>query len=600
MNSFDINCLRPCRTFRGLTDPQLQSIAAEMTWHDLQADEPVTSRDEPVLALYTVMRGRLLMHRFDGDRQHFIGYANMGETIGQASLLSPDIESSSKVVADIPSQVAALDRDAARRFIGEIPRFRDNLFAGFGRRLSSLVAGERLRRAPKIVGVIGCDPKSQEFMPLLARRLQQSGERIHVFSDRIDNSLADQQISNSSVELDLREMRKRLADHHRVLIDLTRFSRVAIGRAAETCDELIWCCNNEEPDRDSEALLAELVEAKPALQGRIICVQVTSAHSPVGRRVPCCPALPQRDFLLPIGETNAELQRLQRPALDRMIRHLRGVKIGIALGGGGARGLSHLGVMKAFDRAGVSFDTMSGTSAGAMIGLGYAAGMSPDFLIEAFTKTLAPPDLLERIPGGRRFFLFTKFLQEAWEKMLRDYYGEWTFEQLPIPFAVVATDLVAGAELVRDSGDIVHAILESINVPVMSEPILKDGMVLVDGGVLNNLPVELLTDQGAEFVVGVDASKEIPNHFAGNFSHMKTHEMHSPGRLETAYRVMEVSRRGIAQLQMSMADVVIEPDTSAFDFADFTSAAQIADAGEAAAERMLPEIQRSYEQLMNV
>ena len=467
------------------------------------------------------------------------------------------------------SRVAALDRDAALRFIGQIPRFRENLFAGFGRRLSSVVAGERCRRIPKIVGVVSCGPTSRELVPLLARRLQQSGKRIHVFTDRADDSLVDVQTSSLAIEPNLRrEIRKRLSNHDRLLIDLTLCSRDAIQRVGEECDEVLWCCHNDKPDRESEALLGEMVDANPLLKSRIICVQLTSADRPVGRRGPCCPALAQRDFLLPIGGPLAELERLQPPALDRVVRHLRGVKIGIALGGGGARGLSHLGVLKALDRAGISFDTMSGTSAGAMIGLGYAAGKSPEFLIDAFTRALTPPELFEKIPGGRRLYLFTKFLQQAWKEMLRDYYGDGRFEQLPIPFAVVATDLVAGVELVRDSGDIVHAILESINVPVMSEPILKDGKVLVDGGVLNNLPIELLTDQGAGFVVGVDASKEIPNHFAGNSSQMQTDEMKTPGRLETAYRVMEVSRRGIAQLQMSMADVVIEPDTSAFDFAD--------------------------------
>lgn len=99
MSSIDIECLRPCRAFRGLTDPQVQSIAAELTWQDLQPKEPVTSLGEPMVALYTVTRGRLLMHRSDGDRDHFIGYANMGETIGQASLLSTENDKLSKVVA---------------------------------------------------------------------------------------------------------------------------------------------------------------------------------------------------------------------------------------------------------------------------------------------------------------------------------------------------------------------------------------------------------------------------------------------------------------------------------------------------------------------
>jgi predicted acylesterase/phospholipase RssA len=243
---------------------------------------------------------------------------------------------------------------------------------------------------------------------------------------------------------------------------------------------------------------------------------------------------------------------------------------------------------------------MSGTSVGAMVGLGYAAGLTPDYLIAAYAHDLKPSRLLDLIPSGRRLFLFKKFRARAWEKMLRRHYHDWTFEQLPIPFSVAVTDLVSGDVIVRESGDIVRAILESINFPVLASPILRDGKILVDGGVLSNLPIELLEDRGAEFVVGVDVSKDIPNHFAGNFSDTPTNRMKKPNGFETAYRVMDVSRRGTSRLQMSLADLAIEPDTSAFDFADFTAAAAIAETGKTATEKMIPEIQTAIEDLRQV
>jgi predicted acylesterase/phospholipase RssA len=346
-------------------------------------------------------------------------------------------------------------------------------------------------------------------------------------------------------------------------------------------------------------MLESLICEHPALNSRIVCVQLLANGESVGRRKPCCATLLQRDFLLPLAESAKQSARLQQQGIDRIVRHLRGVKIGLALGGGGARGLAHLGVLRALDRAGLSFDMMSGTSAGAMIGIGYAAGISPDSLIDRFARELQPPSLMDRIRGGRRLYLFVKFRAGAWEGMLRKHYHDWLFQQLPIPFSVVATDLVSGDEFVNETGDLVQAILESINIPVLSSPILKDGKILVDGGVLNNMPVELLTDRGAHYVIGVDVSKEIPNDFAGNHSNMTTNQMKNPGNIETAYRIMEVSRRGITRLQMSFADHVIEPDTSAFDFADFTAAAGIAETGEVAANKMLPEIQKAYEELMN-
>jgi predicted acylesterase/phospholipase RssA len=107
----------------------------------------------------------------------------------------------------------------------------------------------------------------------------------------------------------------------------------------------------------------------------------------------------------------------------------------------------------------------------------------------------------------------------------------------------------------------------------------------------------LLSDQGAEYVIGVDASKDIPNNFAGNFSDTPTNRMKKPNGFETAQRVMDVSRRGVSRLQMRFADHMIEPDTSEFDFADFTDAAAIAETGQAATQKSLPEIHTAINKL---
>ena len=100
--------------------------------------------------------------------------------------------------------------------------------------------------------------------------------------------------------------------------------------------------------------------------------------------------------------------------------------------------------------------------------------------------------------------------------MLRKYLHDWQLEQLSIPFRAITVDLVQARTVVRQEGDAVRAILESINLPVVSRPILRDGMALVDGGVLNNLPADVLAENGDDFVVGVDVSSHVCSEFAGN------------------------------------------------------------------------------------
>ena len=557
------------------------------------------------------MRGRLKMFHCnkDGD-ERLIGYVNQGETVGQSSFLLEELAAEFRIIADIATDVAVMSVEQARRLVLEIVGFRKNLIATFGERAAKIFRGTRTRRIPKIIGVVSASPRSQRFLPLLCRESGHWNETITVFTNRPEQmegnvtaiSLSDGTESERAANLRI-QIRDQRANARRVLIDVTSsieegvITETSIVELAAECDEILWCCDNENPDRTHESLLENLIAKYPGWKSRMVCVQILANGSMVGRPQQCGTDLVNRDFLLPLDEAADEGGRLFRQGMDRIIRHLRGVKIGLTLGGGGARGMSHLGVLRAFDQDGISFDLMSGTSVGAMVGLGYAAGLSPDYLINAFSRELKPAPWLDLVPGGRRLFLIEKFRARAWEKMLRRHYHDWTFEQLPIPFSVVTTDLVSGEQVVRKSGDIVNAILESINVPVLAKPISRDGKMLVDGGVLNNLPLELLSDQGAEYVIGVDASKNIPNNFAGNFSDTPTNRMKNPSGFETAQRVMDVSRRGVSRLQMRFADQMIEPDTSAFDFADFTDAAAIAVTGEAATEKILPEIRAAFEEL---
>ncbi len=597
--------LRACRVCRGLNESEISRVAAACSWRELESGEFLTTPGETVFALYIVTRGRLRIEHHQDGQDRVVGYVNHGETVGQASFLSDEFNEAIGYVAEIATEVAVINRHRALRLIFEIPRFRKHLIAGFGLRVENIFSGQKLRRFPKIVGVVSEKTDvGRRFLPRLCHELAQRNETISVFTDRSNEFedlhpfLSCQRLTpNGPAEDLLGEIQRQLAVVNRVLIDIAVPEKSAsLGELTRECDEVVWCCGNEKPDPTTEGQLRDLVKNRPTLKSRLVFVQLLATGQTVGRRLPCCPGLIHRDFLLPMEDQAC--RRLYQQGMDRIVRHLRGIKIGLALGGGGARGLSHLGVLRALDRAGVSVDIMSGTSSGAMIGLGYAAGIPAESLIRSFTSELKPPSYLTKLPGGRRLFLFAKFRMRAWESMLRKYYHDWTFAQLPIPFLVAVTDLVSGDQVIRESGDIVQAILESINVPVLADPILRDGQILVDGGVVNNLPIELLNDRGAEFVIGVDASKEIPTEFGGNSAGMRTGQMKRPGRIETAYRVMDVSRRGIAQLQMNLADIVIEPDTSAFDFADFTSAEQIAEQGEIATEKILPRILRLYEELM--
>src|SRR4029078_1333927 len=220
------------------------------------------------------------------------------------------------------------------------------------------------------------------------------------------------------------------------------------------------------------------------------------------------------------------------------------------------------GVLRALEEAGLSFDVMSGTSAGAMAGILYASGMSPTEAIKCFQRDLTPTRVFRTLPKWPNWYLVSQYRRLAWDGKLRKYLHDWLLEQLPIPFNAVTVDLVQVRTVVRQQGDAVHAILESINLPVVSRPILRDGRALVDGGVLNNLPADVLAESGVDFVVGVDVSSRVRNEFAGNRPDMPTVKMKNASALDTLLRIFESLAHNMGKIRNRAVDFWIKPDTS--------------------------------------
>lgn len=180
------------------------------------------------------------------------------------------------------------------------------------------------------------------------------------------------------------------------------------------------------------------------------------------------------------------------------------MKIGLALGGGGARGAAHIGVLTELERLGVRPGLITGTSIGGMIGALVAAGHRAADLTAFFQKISLGQ--MYGLPGSAPGFSSTSKI----EKLLEETIGRITFADLQIPLAVVTTDLVSRKAVILDEGDVVTAVLSTIAIPIVFPPVERDGMVLVDGGLLNNLPFDIARARGATFVIAVDLSNTAP------------------------------------------------------------------------------------------
>ena len=246
---------------------------------------------------------------------------------------------------------------------------------------------------------------------------------------------------------------------------------------------------------------------------KISVAWLLKGDSPVVPAVPNLADLASRDFK--IHETPPRLPsgRSLANGLERLVHDLRGVRVGVALGGGAARGLSHLGVLKALERSGIVVDMIAGTSVGAMTGIMYSAGLDPDYNADAFATDLRPSWIFRHLPQGNYWHLLYKYRRGQFDAMLRKYLHDWRLEQLAVPCLSVTVDLVSGNSVVRERGDAVHAILESINLPVLSVPIVRNGQALIDGGLVNNIPADVLVSMGCNFVIAVSVTAKLETRF---------------------------------------------------------------------------------------
>lgn len=286
--------------------------------------------------------------------------------------------------------------------------------------------------------------------------------------------------------------------------------------------------------------------------------------------------------------------------------------IGLALGSGSARGWSHLGVIRALEAAGVRPDVVCGTSIGALVGAAYAAGhLDP---LEAWVRTLAIKDVLGfldvTLSGG-----LVKL--DRLGRHLREQFVDRPIEQLPMPFAAVATALDSGAEIWLRSGSTFDAVRASIAVPGLFTPVLRDAMVLVDGGLVNPVPVSLARAMGADLVIAVDLGSDILGRrlradprsdspasaisewlrrLQENVSRQVGAPLESNPRLPSIVDIVS-SSIDIMQMRISRSrlageppDLIVAPRLAHLRLLDFHKAEEAIDEGRRAVERVAPAL----------
>ncbi len=283
-------------------------------------------------------------------------------------------------------------------------------------------------------------------------------------------------------------------------------------------------------------------------------------------------------------------------------------RIGLALGGGGARGLAHIGVFRAFEDESISIDVIAGTSIGALVGAAFATGLNSHEMDEMVSSFLESPTFqdsalksIREVQESKHFTLTQKIqaffknriiLAQAmfrpgilhaddFQAMIDYFLPDIKFEDLRIPFVAVTTDLISGLPVVLSEGSLRRAVMASCAVPGAVPPVRDDDRLLSDGGVVSLVPTAIARERGAEFVVAVTVGSEIKAH----------DEMKSA--MDVYVRATDIMAFHLEQEKLKQADAIIRPKVGNLHWTDFLLAKDLIIEGEKAARESMPAIKKA-------
>lgn len=253
----------------------------------------------------------------------------------------------------------------------------------------------------------------------------------------------------------------------------------------------------------------------------------------------------------------------------------RKIKVGVAFGGGGAKGMAHIGVIKAFEEYGLDFDYVAGTSVGSIMGAAYASGMKSSEILK-IAKSMKTSD----IRTSKVFFVPSK--TEGIESMMRDNFGDINIENLKKPFSAVAVDIKSTKELCISKGNLAKAVAGSCCVPGIFQPVQFGNYLLCDGGLQNNIPANIPRFFDCDYVIAVDCNST------------RTYGTESSKTLDVIACALRILMKSNSIKGYLNADLTIACDTKKFKSTELEGIDEMVEIGYRNAIDMMPEIMKIF------
>ena len=618
--------------FSFLSVAEREAVAALLVETSYRKGDVVCREGDEGTGLFLILTGEVEVLG-PGDR--LLNRLGPGDYLGEMALLLGSPRSATVRVSRA-ARLAVLDRVSFERHFMRNPKVIEHFARILGQRLAVSHRPEVAQRrsvaiavlaAPKLVGktlvafalagflrdLAECDVLVLRIHPPgrgslassatlvdLARgsseRLQQALHRGGADPVSLDVELSGSETADELVDACSRIV-ARLEEHFPYLVvDAPSGPVEAVEAIQQSCDEIVRIVDRAGP------------RAPGSTEHRVL--DLCNPRSEGGPNVTCDPYFVPYEAGLAPKDPRGALAYLRQyrdstasRSLRRLARKLLGRTLGLAVGGGAAFGISHVGVLEVFERHEIEVDLVAGTSMGSIVAAGLAAGMTPLQMREIAARlgtvptTLSALDFTLTRPGllaGRRIVEIFSPLLGAVER----------FEDLRLPCQLVATDIRSGERVALASGRLDTAFRASCSVPMLWSPVRHEGRVLVDGGVVDPVPAELVLEMGADICIAVNVVPPLregvetvisrlyrqlnvlnPLSYLGDARGL-------PNTLDVMMNSIQMLQHELGNFKSISADVRIVPDLSEFTWIEFYRALELVDRGAEAAEKAMPEVKR--------
>jgi predicted acylesterase/phospholipase RssA/CRP-like cAMP-binding protein len=576
--------LQTIEHYFGIGEADAEELIDELESVELPGGTWLFRQGEPADALYFLVRGRLQVwiNADATESDKLLGEISPGESVGEVGLLTSGIRTAGiRAIRD--SQLLKLDREAFRHFAADHPHLVMKLAGGVAERLMERTRlGSGSARNLNTVALVPLDRHEwqQEFYDRLTRELKQRVSTLPLTSENLDRIGAPVEAfpDDGSVPAAFRQWLDEREQDHQLLLyvadpDDTPWSRMCVRQADVVI--LLADATTGPGLRDWEHRLLPPDNAGTARRFLLLRhpdadVDITGTGAWLSER--------DVDYHLHVRHGHPD-------ELGRIVRLLTGEAVGLVLGGGAARGFAEVGAYRALHEAGVPIDWVGGTSIGGIIGAAIALDRGPDYVTEnsreAFVKGKPFGDytlpVLSLIRGKRM------------ERLTREYLaGE--IEDLPIPFFCVSTLLDNGELCIHERGTLWRALRATAALPGMLPPAVFGQRLVIDGAVVNNLPVDIMREKPVGRVVAVDVSTrrtytvdyvDLPSPWRVLSSRILPgrRRYRVPGVISVLMKSAEIGTASRMREIAGSADLLLQPPVSKFGLTAIRSFDQIVDTG---------------------